>query len=662
MTVSVATLRPALRTARELLDEALVGLRAIEDPHAPIAATERALTAAIDACYRAMADAADAARAREHTGAALEEAREALMCLQYREITDEGARAVSGAVAQSIGELIRAGQMSFLGSLGIPRREGRAAAVPASVDVPRRIELPREVIPAAVVLPKPSSPPAPEPEPIVEGPAPVSDASAMAALQAASARALEALDADDLPPPPAPAPSPPRRARVDEAALSRAFFGEAEDPRESLFEHARVFFEEMSMMGLMRRPDPGDLWHEMEPLEQRLLARLDAIVTVGTWVLPRLVKVIEDRPVPDPELAWGAVLLHGCLAGDDALDEALRVARSMDLTDAAMFEAVTDALTTVPHAGAERAMVGWTRAADPSLRRAALRVLGRRRALSAEALAEHLADADAGVVREAAAAMVGADGAVSSAVLGWLIGHEDDALAHAGMSAAAARGDLRGVLRARDLVASGRAAHGLAALHLAAGCSADMLDAFRVAMRGEGCAALTEALGTAGLAEAVPYLLDRADAGDAGAFVSLQRITGASLTEEDPVGLYEDNEAPFTEAFPTPPTEVTLLEDAGAWRRWWAAHGHRARREVRWRFGRPWTLDATLWELAERDATTTERAWAWMELVARTGRAIPFDPMEWIAVQRKQIDAWRDYVALRRGAFAAGTWTRGGRG
>lgn len=662
MTVSEATVRPALRTARELLDEALAGLRAIEDPHAPIAATERAITAAIDGVYRAMNEAGDAARSREHTRAALEDAREALMCLQYREIADEAASAVSGAVAQSIGELIRAGQMSFLGSLGIPRRDGRPVFTPASFDVPRRIELPRDVIATAVVLPKPSVPPAAEPEAIVEGPAPTSDEAAMAALQAESERALEALDADDLPPPSPRAPAAEARAIADDAAIEVSLLGAAQDPKEVLFEHARVFFEELSMMGLMRRPDPGDLWHEMLPLEQRLLARVDAILVIGTWVLPRLVKVIEERPVPDPELAWGAILVHGTLAGDDALDEALRVARSMDLRDDEMFDAVSDALTTVPHAGVEAAMAAWTKSPDPSLRRVAVRVLGRRRALGAEAMAPMLADPDAAVVREAATALAALDGAIARELLDWLLAHDDGALAHAGMAAATVRGDARGLLRARDLVAQGRGAHGFAALHLAAGCADDMLDALRAAMAGEGSPVLTEALGLAGLAEAVPYLLDRAEAGDPAAFGALQRITGASLTEDDPAPDYEDNPSPFTEAFQPPPAEALLLEDVAAWRQWWKAHGHRARPEVRWRYGRPWTLDATLWELAERDATPWERTWAWTELVARTGRAIPFDPREWVTVQRKQIDAWRDFVALRHGAFAAGTWSRGGRG
>jgi hypothetical protein len=40
VTVAAPITRTPLRTARELLDEALTNLRAIEDPNAPVAATE----------------------------------------------------------------------------------------------------------------------------------------------------------------------------------------------------------------------------------------------------------------------------------------------------------------------------------------------------------------------------------------------------------------------------------------------------------------------------------------------------------------------------------------------------------------------------------------------------------------------------------------------
>lgn len=658
MSASSATeLRAPLRVARELLDDALVGLRTIDDPRLPLAATEGCLTDAIEAIYRAMHEAGDAARSRAHSSFALERTRDALMCLQHRETHDERALALSGYVAQGIGELIRAGQLTFIGSLGIPRGDA-AIAPPASVDLPRRVSLPRGVISPAAVLPKPDAPPAPEPVEIVQGPPPAASSVDLDALRAQTAAALDALDADDLPPAPAPKGSKSPAAQRD-MTLEGALLGVAQTREEVLFERARVFFEELSMMGLMRRPDEGDVWHEMLPIEQRLLARLDAVLTVGPWVLPRLVKLLEERPVADPELFWGAIFVHGSLVGDDALDAALRLARSADLEDPELFDAVTDALATIPHEGVESAMRSWTRSEAPTRRAAAAAVLGRRNALTIDPLLPLLDDPEITVVREAAKAMVSLDGALPRATLDALLLHGDHELAHAAMSIASTRGELRGVLRARDLVLGGNPAHGHAALHLAAGCTAEMLDAFRVAMTREPSAVLSEALGWAGLSEAVPYLLDRADAGDPCALRAAQRITGASLTEDDPTGAPGREAPPFTERAALPDDELVLLEDPDAWRRWWRTHGHRAAPTVRWRHGRPWTLSSCLRELAERDASPWERTWAWHELVARTRRAIPFDPRAWVVTQRGQVNAWREYVALRRD-LPDGAWSRGG--
>ena len=104
-----------------------------------------------------------------------------------------------------------------------------------------------------------------------------------------------------------------------------------------------------------------------------------------------------------------------------------------------------------------------------------------------------------------------------------------------------------------------------------------------------------------------------------------------------------------------------LSADIPAWRAWWARWGPRAAPSIRWRHGRPWTLEAVWRELAEHAATPWERTWAWTELCVRTGRALPFDARDWVAPQRRQVEAWRDYIALRRKDFVDGQWQRGGR-
>ena len=38
-------------------------------------------------------------------------------------------------------------------------------------------------------------------------------------------------------------------------------------------------------------------------------------------------RLLEEHPVPDPEYTWATVFLFGSIAGDDALDQAMRIAR-----------------------------------------------------------------------------------------------------------------------------------------------------------------------------------------------------------------------------------------------------------------------------------------------------------------------------------------------
>ena len=655
MTAAASTLRPALMTARVLLDDALVGLRFIDVPGLPLAAIEASLTAALTQIYRAMDSLDDLTRYRDAVREALDAVRESLALLQFREVNDDMRNRVAGVVAQSIGELNYALRFPWGAPLRIPRSHG-ASRPRASRSVPRRIELPRAVLAPVVVIPKPTEPPAlPEDTFDPDKAPPPSDT--LEALEALTEAALGALDAPPAPAKPAAPPPPPTFA--DDRAIESTVFGEAVTADEALLAHARGFFEDLAMMGLMRQPDPGDLWHEMEPIERRLLAKLDGILAVGTWVLPALVKLAEEEPVPDPEMLWGAAFVHGCLVGVDAMDEVVRLVRTSPLDDADVLAAFGDALAVIPHESTEDTLRAWITAPDAPLRWLAAHALGRRRAVPASALLPLLNDPEPSVAREAARALVQLDSDLPAAALAWLVEHPDPDFARAGFAAALAHRDPIGVQRARALMTSGHAAHGDAAIYFALASIAPELDAFDAAMRAEPSETLSAALGWAGHLGAVPYLLDRFEAGDGEALGALQRITGASLTEDDPEPVYPDGSLPFTRPDTFPPEELVLLEDSAAWRAWWAKYGARADTRLRYRHGHPWTTRDNHWELAERAATADERTFAWLELVARTGRAIPFDAREWVTVQRRQVAAWGEYLTITRTA-APGRWFRGG--
>jgi hypothetical protein len=493
VTAAASTLRPALMTARVLLDDALVGLRFIDVPGLPLAAIEASLTAALTQIYRAMDSLDDLTRYRDAVREALDAVRESLALLQFREVNDDMRNRVAGVVAQSIGELNYALRFPWGAPLRIPRSHG-ASRPRASRSVPRRIELPRAVLAPVVVIPKPTEPPAlPEDTFDPDKAPPPSDT--LEALEALTEAALGALDAPPAPAKPAAPPPPPTFA--DDRAIESTVFGEAVTADEALLAHARGFFEDLAMMGLMRQPDPGDLWHEMEPIERRLLAKLDGILAVGTWVLPALVKLAEEEPVPDPEMLWGAAFVHGCLVGVDAMDEVVRLVRTSPLDDADVLAAFGDALAVIPHESTEDTLRAWITAPDAPLRWLAAHALGRRRAVPASALLPLLNDPEPSVAREAARALVQLDSDLPAAALAWLVEHPDPDFARAGFAAALAHRDPIGVQRARALMTSGHAAHGDAAIYFALASIAPELDAFDAAMRAEPSETLSAALGWA---------------------------------------------------------------------------------------------------------------------------------------------------------------------
>jgi hypothetical protein len=653
----VSARRTGLLTARALLDEALVSLRGLADPRLPVVAIEGCLEGALARTYQAL-EADEFERHQALAREALDLAREALFFFQDRELRNPALTAPLGLVAQSIGVLIEAGRAPGGGMRVTPERPVDAAWLRASFDEPRRLDLDRGVLGVVALIPRPERDPIeieavpPEEEPAVDDPVPPVDLDALLA---------EAERDDDAPPPPVAPPPPPVAAPSPTAALDaadeRTAFGEALPAQTVLLAHARAFFEDLGMMGLMRRPDAGDLWHEMLPIEQRLLARLDAILAAGTWVLAELTASLRERPLPDPELLWAALFLYGSLGGEDALDQVVRLVRTAPLADEPVLDAVGDALAFAPDARLEDRLRPWLDDPSPALARVAVHALSRRRALSLAEVMTALASPRAAVVAEAARALVLVPGPVDPATLAWALRHPDPAVRSAAWTAALVHD--RPTAVAHALAALRVAPDGEAALALALGGGADDMDALRELARLAPSPALTEAVGWAGLVDLVPHLLDRLDAGDPRALAALQRVTGASLTEAQPA---HDPGAPlpFTRDDLMPEAELVLLEDPAAWRAWWAEHGRRPDPRARWQHGHRWTLRDALWELAEGATSSRERTLAWAELSARTGARIPFDAREWVVRQRRQVGAWGEYVALRAAGAAAGTWDTGG--
>jgi hypothetical protein len=633
---------------RSLLDDALVRLSTLPSP-IPVRALEQHLSAALAQYYSALAAKGDASAFLEACIASKASAEAAQQLLQQHAAVPS-AEAELLLIAQAL-ERLGKPMLAGLPALELPKPGQRKRPHRATVDEPRLLDLERSVlIPTTVVMRQEES----ELDQVATEIPDQADSGVGMDLDALLAQATSDAAAADQPEPsrreekeqPEPAPV------IEEDAAAQCF-GVQRTREEVEFHRARTFFEELAMMSLMRQPDAGELWRDLRPVEARLLARVDGILACGAWVLPRLVKLLEERPVPDPEMTWAAVFLYGSIAGDDALDQVARLVRSLDLDEAPMRAAVGDALSFAPHPGIDGILRPWLDRPEPSRRALAIHVLGRRRTLSAKEALSRSSDANQDVLLEAARALCQIPDALSETALARLLSHKNRAVAAAAFDAAFARRMQGGLRRAEELVAAGEGEFADAALFAAIGGDAQALALFERALESKPSPAVIEAAGWFGHLKLVDPLLQCLK-GDASASLALQRLTGASLTEEDADPEYLEGEEPFGRIFRAPERELKLTEDADAWTAWWKKHRARANLHQRYRYGHLWSPQDNLWELSEAIATPRERRLAHLELIVRVGGEIPFDPRDFIFRQERQLEAWKSMVARAR--VAPGSW------
>ncbi|MCP3065271.1 hypothetical protein LXT21_41510 [Myxococcus sp. K38C18041901] len=643
-----------LSRVRALLDGVLVGLRDVKDPTVPLRAVERHLTASLGALYQALAAEAGSDAFHEHAQTVRGRAAAALKSLR----SARGKDAVVRRHVAAVDEVVRGFRDSLLHAPREPLRLPRPDVhhVPrAQGDVPTLTELARAPLVPAIVL-QWEEPPDLEPLPTVatlpEGPSvTLADLDALLARTKAQARALS-VPARTPPEPPAPPKKP--RPPVERDALERAQFGETLRREDVELARARSFFEDVAMMSLMRQPDEGDLWSELRPVEERLLARVDGILACGLWVLPELVKLLDERPLPDPEMSWGVLFLHGCLAGEDALHQVERLLRTVGLEVPEVFDAAADALFFAPHPGVEGLLRRWWKEQGVA-RRLAARVLGRRGVLSGPEALSLVWSESPELVLEGARALRRVRGELDLRETARLLRHEQAEVVSSAIEALLLRRSPTGLEYARELLAEGHGGFAGAALWAAVGGGTEASADFEAALRAPRLSSIVvEALGWYGGTRFMEFLLTRLRAGQVDAVGALQRITGASLTDDAPDPEYEKGEEPFTRAFSPPPLELELSADPEVWAAWWSKHGARASDTKRYRWGHLWSTQDSLWELEHAPASMRERRLAWHELVARTGATHPFDPQDFVARQQEAIDRWREAPEAR--PAAAGTW------
>ena len=646
----------SLSEARDWLDEALLALPRIADPRMPVQQAEREISGAQQEVYTALAASADYAVFRAALAAALAQTQSARAFLFAFE--SEDAAVVAGLVA-----VTRA--ITALEEVTHAPRDEEAAALPrpgdgtpfltASVEVPRLLELERGVLLPAVPLPERAAPDA-RPAPLAAPPPPIRTLAELRARMAAAKRSTARLDA-----PTEPTPEVPPEAVVvvpaTDAEAEREHQGVALTDEDVLFDRARSCLEDLAMLGLQRRPLRIAPWHAPRT-EARLLAKIDALAACGARQLPRLVRLLDGRPLPDPELTWALLFLFGSIAGDDALDTVHRLARLAPLEARGMRSAVADALALAPHPGIVPLVRGWLRAPEPARRALAVRVLERRRVITPEEAIAATRDPAPQVVLAGTRALAGMD--VPAGVFLPLLAREEPRIVRAAMMASLLGRSVLGLRRAAALVKEGQAAFADAALIVAIAGDAEVQPLLAEDAASRGSRTLVHALGWYGHVGFVPYLIGRLGCDEPAlrrsAAWALFRITGAALAPDAPLPDYPPNAPPFHPAFARAEPPIALADTPAPWQAFWDRHGRNADPALRYRHGRPFSPKDDLDALSDPGARPPVRRVCHVELVARTGGSLPFDSRDFIARQRLELGAWGNFLAgrrdLRAGSFA----------
>jgi hypothetical protein len=636
------------------LDHALRVIGSIDDESVDLVAARGHVGRALQALYRAFSAGAEIAAFDAQVGEAVSGCREALAVLQQKPTDHEPVLLLQETLARCLGILsYKVIVPPRPSQFDIPSEAGADAppVVLATREEPTLVTMERKaILPSVVLLERP--PPALAPVVVDESVEP--DDTTLEALAAQAEAMLQRIHGSPGAPGRRAEKPPPAPTAME---LDGALYGEQLSEESLLRRRAADFFEDLSMMGIMRTPDEGEVWTEMLDVERRLLARIDALLACGPDAWSVAVGAMEEAALEDPDYVWGAMMLYGSVGGDDTFDQLLRVVSEVDLGDEEMRARVADAWSFVPHPRAEAELLRWLRSSHAERVLVALHALGRRRVLSVdEALGFAAEQADPRVAREALLALALAAGRVEPFRLVDPLSRRAPEVLDAAMEAALAHGVPHGVVRARELVASDAADGTRAALWLALGGDERDFDALLRSAASSDAPVGLEAIGWYGHLGAVDFLIGRLRGGADDAVRALQRITAANLTDDDPAPDYADAPKPFERAAP-PTYQPEPSLDADVWAAWWARWRHLADPSRRHRFGHPCGLRDLLWELREGWSAPASRRLVAMEASSRTTCRVPLDPRDFVPRQAHLIRGVAPILDARAHRWTDGRWT-----
>jgi hypothetical protein len=556
-----------------------------------------------------------------------------------------------------------------------------AVGLQAGVDLP-----PLHSIERASLLPSFRAPPLPEVEevvPLIDLPKPASFEELAVVAEAARRFGKERLDGLARRREAAAKRQKEKAVEVAPAEVPAGFaFAPAAAIDEGAFVRrwARECFEEIGMLGMQRTPLAGDDWRACQALERRMVHAIDALAALGPVAIGYVEGLAVDAPVANPMSVFAIAMIGGCLEGRDALAGAERVLHRFGPNDPAVAEAFAGAMKLGPNPFVPGAMRSLFEGGELGCRAIGVEVLAHRGWLTAAELEELSEEEDPQVLALALPALAEARHPDLERALDRALGHTNLRVQAAALDAMALAAHPRAAAAAREAAAGALGERALVRLAIVGGEEDARWLLGR--LNASVSPAAVEAVGWAGLVEAVPVLLGLLESEEEvrlAAGAALERLLGAKLVETievlpealEEVGVEDPDPAPravraslaalvsHPRDLPSAGSSETLevaSTDPGKWRAYWGEYGRRYDPKLRVRRGQGYSPSVSLYELDRLALGVDDRRRLHRELVVRTGKVARFDPHDFVRRQEQGLAAWGGLV--RASVEVPGSWGR----
>ena len=451
-------------------------------------------------------------------------------------------------------------------------------------------------------------------------------------------------------------------------------------PDEARQATARTLFEDVCAVGMQRTPLLGEHWRDTATYDERLLRDVDALAGLGPVALAELERLVVDSPAKDASRAFGIAFCLGCFEGRDALAAVERCIRLLGPSSPDTCAAAAMALKLAPHPDLATTLRAWLTDPEAGLRRVAIDVLCHRGLATPDEIGARCRDE----APEVAAIAFVAAGLAALPELSVLVEEraapEDPELADAVAWASLLGGVSHAVERVKRAFDRG----GRDTLLLLVALAGERDDVADLVSRWERAPsrALASALGYGGHPASLGPLIDALEADTAPELkqeiaFALQRITGAEMYEDIdlPPEKLDVDDPPMPQVPDDAPPVKRLASDrrdrpsdgapdrvrvptqrAEAWRAFLNEEPSRWEGERRLRRGQPYTPALSFAELEGYQVTPAERRVLYRELILKTGRAVPFDPVDMVPVQELALKKLAPIV--EKAGSAPGAWGR----